>query len=369
MPASAAPAGAKNDYALGANWLCRPGRSDACSIDLTSTVLPFDGAPKREAWEANLLAPVDCFYVYPTISNDPTPNSDMIAGPEEMRAAQQQLARFGSECRLFAPVYRQVTLAGLRNSMQTGAASGIDPKMAYGDVVNAWNHYLQHDNKGRGVILIGHSQGSRMLSELLKLEIEGKPVQKQLVAAYLIGFNIGVARGKDAGGNFRQIPLCRAANQTGCVVAYSTFRESSPPPGNSRFGRMTDGNVAACTNPAALAGGRGQLHAYLPAKSNLLGQPAAGTVWGSGTSRIDTQFVSAPGFISAECVERDGASYLSVSAAPAYAAKGIDIPGNLVVGGRVLDDWGLHLVDVDLALGSLVALARTQAKAYASQTK
>ena len=363
-----APAIARNDYAKHENWLCRPGRNDACAIDLTSTQLPFEAAPKREGWDSNPLAPVDCFYVYPTISNDPTPNSDMTPGPEEARAAQQQFARFSSECRLFAPVYRQITLAGLRNSMQQGAASGIDPKMAYGDVADAWHHYLEHDNKGRGVILIGHSQGARMLSELVRNEIEGKPAQKRLVAAYLIGFNIGVPKGKDTGGNFRQIPLCRATGQTGCVVAYSTFRETAPPPANSRFGRMTDGNVAACTNPAALAGGRGQLNAYLPTKSNLLGQ-ANGSAWASATQRIDTPFVSAPAFASAECIERDGASYLSVTGTPPYLAKGIAIPGDLVVGGRLLDDWGLHLVDMDLAMGNLVDIVGAQSKAWLAKTK
>lgn len=360
---------ARNDYGNTANWLCRPGRADACNIDLTATILPFDGAPRREGWEANLLAPVDCFYVYPTISNDPTPNSDMTPGLEEQRAVAQQLARFGSACRLYAPVYRQVTLAGLRNSMQQGAASGIDPKLAYDDVADAWHHYLQHDNKGRGVILIGHSQGARLLGELTKHEIEGKPVQQQLVAAYLIGYNIGVAKGRDTGGQFRTLPLCRAAGQTGCVVAYSTFRAGSPPPANSRFGRMTGEVVAACTNPAALAGGRGQLHAYLPVKANLLGQPVGAVAWGAASQGIDTPFVSAPALADAECIERDGASYLAVTATPTYLGRGVDVPGNLTVGGRVLDDWGLHLVDIDLALGSLVALAQKQALAYGERAE
>ncbi|WP_334189946.1 DUF3089 domain-containing protein [Noviherbaspirillum sp.] len=369
-PSAAAPAttasatAARNDYARDGNWLCRPGRTDACAVDLTAALLTAGTESGREAWKSNPDAPVDCFYVYPTISNDPTPNSDMTAGPEEKRTVQQQFARFGSECRLYAPMYRQVTLAGLRNAMG-GQPSGIDPKMAYGDVVDAWNHYLKNDNKGRGVVLVGHSQGARMLGDLVKNEIEGKPAQKQMISALLIGYNVPVPKGKDTGGQFRQIPLCRSAAQTGCVVSYVTFRDSSPPPANSRFGRLPDGaNVAACTNPAALAGGRAALRSYLPAKSNLLGQPLAGSRWGAVTQNVTTQFVATFDIVTAECVERDNASYLSVTVQPAYAAKNIDIPGDLVVSNRLLTDWGLHLVDVDIAQGNLIDLVYQQSQAY-----
>lgn len=370
-PVAAAPAiaaSAQNDYGKADNWLCRPGRADACAVDLNATALMPNGETKIEAWSANPNAAIDCFYVYPTISNDPTPNSDMTPGPEEKRAVQEQFARFGSECRLFAPVYRQVTLAGLRNSMQ-GQPSAIDPKMAYGDVVAAWNHYLQNDNNGRGVILVGHSQGARLLGELVKNEIEGKPVQSKMVSAYLIGFNIAVPKGKDTGGLFRQIPLCRAAGQIGCVVSYVSFRDTVPPPANSRFGRLTDGNVVACTNPAALAGGRAELHSYLPVKANLLGQPLAPTRWSAFTQNFTTPFVSTTGTVAAECVERDNASYLMVTTNPAAVAKNVDIAGDLVVNGRLLNDWGLHLVDVDLAMGNLLAIARQQTQTYLKGAK
>src|SRR5690242_11978446 len=69
------PAQANNDYSKGENWLCRPGRQDACAVDLTTTVVAADGKLTEEKWTANPKAPIDCFYVYPTVSNDPTPNS------------------------------------------------------------------------------------------------------------------------------------------------------------------------------------------------------------------------------------------------------------------------------------------------------
>ena len=111
--ASAAP----NDYGDPQSWLCRPGQHGACDIDLTTTVIGADGKLTREAWTADAKAPIDCFYVYPTVSTDPTPNSDMIADAAERNVIRQQFARFGSKCRPYAPMYRQITLAGLRSML------------------------------------------------------------------------------------------------------------------------------------------------------------------------------------------------------------------------------------------------------------
>ncbi len=103
-----------------------------------------------------------------------------------------------------------------------------------------------------------------MLLQLIRNEIDGKPIQSRLVSALMLGANLAVPRGKDVGGAFKQIPLCRSAQQTGCVITYVTFRSTIPPPASSRFGRVQeDGMEAACTNPASLTGGTGDLHAYL----------------------------------------------------------------------------------------------------------
>jgi pimeloyl-ACP methyl ester carboxylesterase len=112
-------------------------------------------------------APIDCFYVYPTVSLDATANSDMTAGPEEANVARAQLARFGSQCRIYAPLYRQVTLTALRATIAGRPMTNVDRTLGYNDVVDAWKYYLEHDNQGRGVVLIGHSQGSGVLTQLI----------------------------------------------------------------------------------------------------------------------------------------------------------------------------------------------------------
>lgn len=354
-----------NDYGDGKTWLCRPGRQDACAVDLSTTVVAADGKLTIEKWSANPKAAVDCFYVYPTVSNDPTPNSDMNAGPEELAVIKAQFARFGSECRVFAPLYRQVTLTALRAGI-AGKPMAVDRVLGYNDVVDAWKYYLDHDNQGRGVVLIGHSQGSAVLTQLIRNEIDGKPVQQRLISALLLGTSLPVPNGKDAGGAFKQVPLCRSASQTGCVIAYASFRSNVPPPANSRFGRVVgEGMVTACANPAALGGGSGALHSYFASAGRGNGSSAEPRPWVTPMQPISTPFVSVPGLLTAACVSNEKGSYLEITVHGNPAdPRTDDIVGDVVVGGQVQPDWGLHLIDVNLAMGNLIDIVRQQAKTY-----
>ncbi len=367
-PAATTPA--KNDYSQAVTWLCRPGRQDACAVDLTTTMVSADGKLKEEKWKADPNAPIDCFYVYPTVSNDTTPNSDMNAGPEELAVIRAQFARFGSACRVYAPLYRQVTLTALRSNL-SGKPVAVDRVLGYNDVVDAWKYYLEHDNQGRGVVLIGHSQGSMVLTQLIRNEIDGKPVEERLISALLLGTNLPVPKGKDVGGAFKHIPICRSASQTGCAIAYATFRADLPPPANSLFGRVPgDGMEAACANPAALGGGSGELRAYLSATSRSGSSSAAPKPWVTPEQPIKTPFVSLPGLLTAECVSNEKGSYLALTVHGNPADPRTDeIVGDVVVGGQVQANWGLHLIDVQAAMGNLVEIVGRQAKAYLARQK
>nr|ADN26553.1 EstD2 [uncultured bacterium] len=371
-PQTAQPAQPRNDYSKPDSWLCRPGRQDPCTVDLTTTVVAANGKLSREEFKSNTNAPIDCFYVYPTVSLDTTPNSDMTAGAEEAAVVRGQLARFGAHCRIYAPLYRQITLTALRSVMGGRPAAGMDRALAYNDVHDAWKHYLQNDNQGRGVVLIGHSQGSMVLTQLITNEIDGKPVQERIVSALLLGSNVAVPRGKDVGGSFKHMPLCRSAKQTGCVITYASFRSTVPPPTASLFGRVQDKEmVAACTNPAALAGGKGSLHAYLSAAARVTSAAAEPRPWVTPAQKIDTPFVSVPGLLTGECVSKDGASYLevTVNADPADPRTD-DISGDVLTNGQVQASWGLHLIDVHVAMGNLVEIVGQQSSAFrASKNK
>jgi hypothetical protein len=358
---------ARNDYSDEKTWLCRPGRHDACDVDLRTTVVAADGKLTPETWTADPNAPIDCFYVYPTVSTDATPNSDMTADAAELNVVKIQFARFASKCRPYAPLYRQITLAGLRRGLASGNLPSLNTGVGYDDVRDAWRYYLEHDNKGRGVVLIGHSQGSFALMELMRQEIDGKPIQSRLVSAILLGTTLPVARGKDVGGAFKQIPLCRAANQTGCVMVYASFRSTIPPPANTLFGKVDDaGTVAACTNPAALGGGSGALHAYLSSSTSTIINPTgAARPWTTPPQTIETPYVSVPGLLTAECATNENATYLKITInADASDPRTDDIVGDIGAGAQIQANWGLHLIDVDLAMGNLLDIVGQQAKAY-----
>lgn len=363
-PASAAQ---PNDYSKPETWLCRPNRKDSCAVDLSTTIVKANGKFKNESFKAARKAPIDCFYVYPTVSLDQTGNSDMTAGPEEHGVILQQFARFSSVCRVYAPLYRQVTLTALR-SIISGKAMPVDRQLGYNDVLDAWNYYLKNDNAGRGVVLIGHSQGSGVLTQLIRNEIDGKPVQEKVISALLLGTNLPVEKGKDVGA-FQHIPLCKSASQVGCAVAYASFRDTIPPPSNSRFGKVQGENMAsACVNPAALGGGSGQLHSYLSNGRFIASSAAAPKPWVRPEQKVTTPFVSVPGLLTAECVSSDAGTYLSVhvNADPADPRTD-DIVGDVVVNGQVQKDWGLHLIDANLAMGNLIDLVRQQAKVYSKK--
>jgi len=366
QPAPAAPP-TPNDYAQDASWLCRPGRQDACAGDLTATVIQADGKTSIEPFKADPNAPIDCFYVYPTVSSDPSGNSDMTPDLPEKAVADQQFARFGSVCKLYAPNYRQVTIAALRRVMM-GQASNGDAALAYNDVRDAWKDYLARDNHGRGVVLIGHSQGSRILLKLIAEEIDGKPVQKQLVSALILGMNTPVDPAKDSYGS---LPLCRKAGQVGCVISYVSFRSDAPPPvGSKFFGKVTEpGMRAACVNPAALAGGSADVKSYFSDRTIMGTAMRPATVWAKDVT-VSTPYVELPGLVSAQCVRSGEFDYLTVTVHPDKADPRADtIPGDLLVMGQPLKDWGLHLVDVNLTIGDLVSVVGAQSKAYGAAGK
>jgi hypothetical protein len=359
------PAKQAADYRDMGNWVCRPGRADSCAADLAATAVAADGTTSVVASPPPAAAPIDCFYVYPTVSRDPHANAPLAMAPEIDEVARVQFARFRSVCRTYAPLYRQVTLRAL-----VGTAIGIgapaDRALAYADVRAAWDDYLAHDNGGRGVVLIGHSQGARVIKALLQREIEGKPVQRLLVSALVLGNGVVVPKGRATGGDFKALPLCAKPTDTGCVISYASFRASVRPPAGAFRHFGIDPSIddeLACTNPAALAGGPAVLDAYFPEWNER-----AGRHWANPPVPIHTPFVTLPGLISGTCVHESGRSYLAITFnSQPGAPRTRDVGGDVKILGHVLPGWGLHLIDVNLTLGDLVRLVGRQAQAFAAR--
>ncbi|MEA2481473.1 MAG: hypothetical protein QOJ07_3395 [Thermoleophilaceae bacterium] len=348
-------------------WLCRPGADpNPCQGDLTTRYFEPDGSSRVETTKVPAAPPVDCFYVYPTVSNQPTPNATKSPDPEVMSIAKFQAQRFSARCRVFAPLYRQVTAAGVSSSSQTHDTTPYDT--AYADVREAWLEYLKSDNHGRGVILIGHSQGSRMLRALIRREIDPRPeVRKLLVSAIIPGANATVARGRRVGGDFNSVPACDTASQTGCVMSWSTFNKT--PPDNARFGRTDTDPVGSalglpggpdtevlCTDPAALAGTSGRLDSLVPSEPFAPGVIAALLIklYGGPPPSADTPWLQPTDHYTGRCETSNHANVLMI--AP-------------VAGARMLtpspdDTWGVHLVDLNLAEGNLLTITAAETRAW-----
>jgi hypothetical protein len=346
-----------NDYSDPATWLCRPGKTGACTESQDATVDKADGTVSQEPFRPNLDAKVDCFYLYPTSSEDVTPNSDMIPG-READATMRQFGRFGLQCRQFAPLYRSITLRALRARLFGIDVPGLNSELPYRDVVDAWNYYLSHDNQGRGVVLIGHSQGATLLIKLLQEQIEGRPVQHQIISAIVPGHTVLVPAGKTVGGTFKSMPLCTRRDEIGCIVAYSTYRDTIPPSTDppARFGHAENGMLAACTNPAALGSDEPvELDTYM----------SRGVTQWTHNGAIETPFVRVPGLVKGGCVTRGEFRYLEIHVVANPEDPRTDtIPGDIIVNGRPDALWGLHPADISLVMGNLLNLVDSQSTAW-----
>ncbi len=357
-PPSASPASSVPDDTV---WLCRPGlASDPCAGKLDTTVIDASGARAVEPAAPAPDPPIDCFYVYPTVSRQKGTNSSLAIDPEERAVAVAQAARFSQVCRVYAPMYPQLTLAAIS---KPGAITFAPALVAYNGVSSAWHDYMANYNHGRGVVLIGHSQGAFLLTALIKFEVDGNAdARRLLVSAILLGGNVTVPVGKSVGGDFANIPACASATQTGCVVAYSSF--DTTPPADAVFGRTgsvlnpfagisTAPQQVLCVNPAAPAGGSGVLRPYFPTTGLSLLVSGAAT-----TPLAATPFISFPAEYSAHCQSTGGATWLQIDRTGGTSDRrpGVVRPLNPA--------WGLHVVDVNIALGNLVDLVRSESAAF-----
>ena len=175
-----------------------------------------------------------------------------------------------------------------------------------------------------------------------------------------------VREGKRAGGDFKRVPACAKPAQTGCAIAYSAFNET--PPENSRFGRPVEnaasiafdlptgpGYEVMCNNPAALGGGPA------PLRTIVRTEPYPGIIgallvlmYGGAPPSAETPWVTPADRYTGECVEAEGANFLSVE--PIGSARELNPSPD--------PSWGLHLADVNIAVGDLVELVRRQKRAY-----
>ena len=358
----------------GTTWLCRPGlASNPCLNSEETTVRLDGGATFVEHAKPAKNPPIDCFYVYPTVSSQLTINADEKIEAEEIAIAESQASRFSQVCKVYAPIYPQLTIPAIN-----GLLGKVEPEnsvKAYTGVVNAFIEYIARYNDGRGFELIGHSQGSAMLEQLIKEVIETEPaLRKQLVGAIVLGGQVIVPEGKNVGGTFKTIPGCSVVGQTGCVIAYSSFLEE--PPEKALFGRATailggglpevEHPQVLCVNPTVLAQGHyaGPSLSYYPTYNAFV--PPGKFPGDLGpfvqAPKAPTPWVATPAQYSAKCEARNGASWLQLTPTDPKDTRTETVLVNTVPPVPAL--WGQHLVDVNAQLGNLVADVGLQSAGY-----
>ncbi|RMG59175.1 MAG: DUF3089 domain-containing protein [Bacteroidetes bacterium] len=202
------------DYRQPEAWSCLPDRED--SGDLT----PPGVSPENQA-----AASVDVFFIHPTtfeggVAWNAHPLDRELNAKTDEWAIRHQATVYNVAARVYAPRYRQMALGGFFT--EDSASKHAALRIAYEDVRTAFQYYLAHYNQGRPLIIAGHSQGSLHGIHLLREFFDGKPLQEQLVAAYLPGWPIPA-------NTYAHIPVCDSATQTGCVASWCSWKEGVIP--------------------------------------------------------------------------------------------------------------------------------------------
>jgi hypothetical protein len=318
-------------------WLCQPGTADdPCAVSLATNRVAASGASDVvHPAVSSTAGKFDCFYVHPRV------------GPAEsaqVAATTTQAAYFSQVCRVWAPLFDESPNPG---------PGGIG--VADSSVQAAFEDYLAHDNDGRPIIFIGHSEGAATLITLLSKLVDTNPgLRSRMVLAILLGGDVEVPAGKITGSSFGHIPLCTSYDEASCVIAYSSFPGS--PPQDSMFGRpgqgmslnteptATSDMEVACVNPASIGGGTADLDPIFPTATSG-GSGGSSPVQGSAST---TPWVTYPGLYKATCEHGDGATWLQVTKATGssdHRPTVTEIQGSAD---------GYHGYDVNLALGNLV---------------
>jgi hypothetical protein len=337
-------------------WICKPGQvDDLCAGTIEGNTLPPPGeAPQPLGYTRPEDAPVDCFYLYPTQSEQPGPNSNLDKDPPIRRVVVQQARMFSTVCDVYAPMYRQVTNNGDQSSYNPSVET------AYQSARAAFEDFLKNYNGDRGFIMIGHSQGAAHTARLIdEIVDKDRELRKRFVGAIAPGANIAVPIGKPVGGLFDHVPACTEVGQYGCVTAFSTYNDVPGP--NAAFSRVdtgywiypeprfsADSFEAMCTNPALLDGGDGTLRPLVDTDYLLTAPPA----------ETAEPWLGEPDYYRAECKRQGGAHWLNLSK--------VGLPGDARpdLGATVASGSNYHVPEVNLTEGNLLKIAKRQTRGY-----
>jgi len=215
------------------NWVAHPDVKDAA-----------DFLPSKQFKDRQQESDVDVFYIYPTIYKDGWKDGQLNADLDNEKLSnkiavypvQNQASIFNGVGRIYAPYYRQANIKAYYKLEKDHDRAMSAFHLAYADVKAAFEYYMKNWNEGRPFIIASHSQGTTHSTRLIKELIDGTPLQKQLVVAYLVGMPVNK-------NFFENIVPCESAEQTNCFCSWRTFTRDHYPK------KYPYGDTIACTNP------------------------------------------------------------------------------------------------------------------------
>ena len=165
---------------------CKNGKPvEPSRIDYSDTTYWYSCGDERHA--------ADVFYVYPTVSTISfADNGSWYADinfpevREEANGNQRFNKMLYGEYNFYAPYYRQMIFEAYQQPLDSLEKIAV---FAAADINDAFQYYMDHFNHGRPFFLMGHSQGSQMIIELLKHGMTSEQ-RSQMVAAYCIGYHV-----------------------------------------------------------------------------------------------------------------------------------------------------------------------------------
>ena len=184
---------------------------------------------KKECWYQipEITKDVDTFFVYPTeymASNEGDPDYAPLDNAEMLEGVKTNYPILASvyedSTNVFMPYYRQ---AGMMFAAEEAKKSG-DPRTAfatvpYADITAALDYYFENYNNGRPFIIAGHSQGSGIVSLVLKDYFNEHPdYYERMIAAYVIGFSIT----KDYLEENTHLKFATGESDTGVIISWNT---------------------------------------------------------------------------------------------------------------------------------------------------
>jgi hypothetical protein len=224
----------KPDYSKSEHWAALPTKEDMA-----------DRVPLKSNLADNQTnAKADVFFLHPTIfTYQPTNQFEWNGDVNDAELNEKvdnstilnQATAFNGSCKIYAPRYRQAHYYSFLTPNKEDMKAALD--LAYSDIKAAFDYYMKNYNNGRPIVIASHSQGTVHAKRLLKEYFDGKPLQSQLVEAYLIG----IATQADT---FENIKPSNSPDDVGGFVSWNTFARDFYPEYHKN-GLST----AVCTNP------------------------------------------------------------------------------------------------------------------------